>query len=180
MIEPQPRPFHMSTTKDDRQVPVDIHQVEGGDPLARDDAQDVVDDAVVRRQDRLDNTGHHDRREKIGQIGNGLGQFLEMLVADFGDHDRENDRETEIENNLQKAQDKSVPDQDQAVVIVEITLEIQEADPGAFPDAHVKAEFFEGHDIAGHRDVGKNDVGHKAWQKEQVENPVGVNLFPHR
>ena len=116
----------------------------------------------------------------MGQISDGLGDLLELQRADLIEQQRQNDREGELQNALDKADVQRVLDQTPAIVALEEHLEVLPADPRASPDTLAEGVILKSQHVARDGNVADQDVVHDCGQQHQVQRPAAQDALPQR
>jgi L-fucose mutarotase/ribose pyranase (RbsD/FucU family) len=143
--------------------------------MAGNGVHEIRDEAVSVGELR-DHTAYDDRRDEVGQIGNGLNRSLEDLILDFIQQDCENNRDRETENQIVDTDEQRIAHQTREIEAAEELREILQADKLTSHDTLDRLIVLEGDDVAVHRPIAEQDEVNRQNQQERVYQRMTANI----
>ena len=119
----------------------------------RNSAEDLVDHPHSGIEQNEDDADHHHRRDELGCVADHLHRFLEEVLADVVERQRQQNWQRKAGDQTVDAQDHRVPDDLPEVVRADEALEVLEPDPWTAGDAVDHVEVAERDLHAVHRPV---------------------------
>ena len=95
---------------------------------------DDLVDQTIQTEKHVEHTNQHDGGNKIRRVNNQLRGMLEPLVLDIIHHQRKDNRDREVHDQLEHCQNNRIRQQRLKIEAVEKALKIFKADPFTSPD----------------------------------------------
>lgn len=147
--------------------------------LSAEQHDDCIEKAAIRAQKAADDARDNDDGKEVRKIGNRLHELLKVLVLQFVDQQRQQNRRRERPQKRIKAQKEGVSHQPPEIVGRHEAPEPVKAEPFAGEDAAYAEErliVLEGNDDAENRQVLEQDEIRHARQQKQIQQPVPLQI----